>query len=435
MSTTRALDRDHVWHPFTQEHTAPPPVPIRSASGSVLVTEEGDEILDLVSSWWVNLHGHAHPRIAGAIGEQAGRLEQVIFAGFTHEPAARLSAELAQRLPGDLERVFFSDDGSTAVEVGLKMASQYWRNRDAPRRRFLAFEGGYHGDTVGAMSAGVASGFFDTFSDMLFPVDTLPFPETWEDDAEVEAKEARSLAALEAYLDAHGGETAALIMEPLVQGAGGMRMCRPEFMQALAARLRAHDILIIFDEVMTGFGRTGTLFASERAGVTPDIICLSKGLTAGYLAMSVTVCTSAIYEAFLDESFDKALVHGHSFTANPLGCAAGLASLALFDEEPVMERIAAMEHAHRAAFEEIARHPRARHWRVTGSIAALDIAVPDGGYNSEAGPWLKAFFLERGLLLRPLGNVLYMLPPYCTTDAQLQSGYEGIAEALERLPV
>ncbi|MGB0722847.1 MAG: adenosylmethionine--8-amino-7-oxononanoate transaminase [Gammaproteobacteria bacterium] len=434
MSTTRELDRAHIWHPFTQEHTAPPPVPIRSASGSVLVTEDGDEILDLVSSWWVNLHGHGHPRIAQAIGEQAGRLEQVIFAGFTHEPAARLSAELARRLPGDLERVFFSDDGSTAVEVGLKMASQYWRNQGKPRGRFLAFEGGYHGDTVGAMSAGVASGFFDTFSDMLFPVDTLPFPETWEGDDAVNVKEARALAALDSYLDAHGTDTAALIMEPLVQGAGGMRMCRPRFIQALAERLRAHGVLIIFDEVMTGFGRTGTLFASERAGVTPDIICLSKGLTAGYLAMSVTVCSPAIYEAFLDESFDKALVHGHSFTANPLGCAAGLASLALFDEEPVMERIAAIEQRHRDAFAELVRHPRAGHWRVTGTIAALDITVTDGGYGSKAGPWLKQFFLDNGLLLRPLGNVLYMLPPYCTTDEQLDRGYEGIARALERLP-
>ena len=430
-----ALDRAHIWHPFTQESTAPDPVPIESADGAVLRTRDGREILDLISSWWVNLHGHAHPHMAAAIAEQATNLEQVIFAGFTHEPAARLAGALADRLPGDLSRVFFSDDGSTSVEVALKLATQYWANRGRTRNRFLCFEGGYHGDTVGAMSVGASSGFFDVFRSLLFPVDALPFPSTWEGDEAVEDKENQALAALDAYLDRHGAETAALIMEPLVQGAGGMRMCRPAFIRALAERLRAADVLLIFDEVMTGFGRTGALFAGERAGAAPDIVCLSKGLTGGYLPMSVTVCTPNIYAAFLDADFDKAFTHGHSFTANPLACAAALASLELLEQERSLERVRAMEVLHRQRFAELAEHPRAHRWRVTGSIAALDVQASDGGYGSAVGPWLKQFYLERGLLIRPLGNVVYLMPPYCVDDEQLERAYRGIAKSLEEMPV
>ena len=435
MTSLLALDRAHIWHPFTQELTAPDPLLIASARGAVLRTAEGRELLDLISSWWVNLHGHAHPHMVAAIAAQAAKLEQVIFAGFTHEPAVRLATALAQRLPGELSRVFFSDDGSTAVEVALKLAIQYQANRgQATRNRLLCFEGGYHGDTVGAMSVGASSGFFDVFRDLLFPVHALPYPATWEGDAAVEEKERHALDALDAYLEQHGAETAALIMEPLVQGAGGMRMCRPVFVQALAQRLRAADILLIFDEVMTGFGRTGTLFAAERAGVTPDLICLSKGLTGGYLPMSVTVCTPDIYQAFLDEDFAKAFTHGHSFTANPLACAAALASLELFDQESSLARIQAMETLHRQRFAELAQHPQAQHWRVTGSIAALDIAATDSGYGSAVGPWLKDFYRTRGLLLRPLGNVVYLLPPYCIDDAQLETAYQGIIASLEALP-
>ena len=433
---TLALDRAHVWHPFTQEHTAPDPLPIVSASGAVLRAEDGREILDLIASWWVNLHGHAHPHLVAAIAEQAAKLEQVIFAGFTHEPAARLAAALAQRLPGDLSRVFFSDDGSTAVEVALKLAIQYQVNRGRPERnRLLCFEGGYHGDTLGAMSVGASSGFFDAFRSLLFPAHALPYPETWEGDEAVEEKEQCALDALDAYLDRHGEETAALILEPLVQGAGGMRMCRPEFLQAVARRLRAAGALLIFDEVMTGFGRVGTLFAAERAKVTPDIICLSKGLTGGYLPMSVTVCTPDLYAAFLDEDFAKAFTHGHSFTANPLACAVALASLELFDRERSLERIRAMEALHRQRFAQLAEHSRAHRWRVTGSIAALEVRTADGGYGSAVGPRLKRFYLERGLLIRPLGNVVYLLPPYCINDAQLERAYAGIAASLEEIPI
>ena len=429
-----ALDRRHVWHPFTQAKTAPDSVLIRSGKGAVVYGADGKEYLDLVSSWWVNLHGHAHPYIADAIAEQAHKLEQVIFAGLTHEPAVRLAQRLTSLLPDDLNRVFYSDDGSTAVEVALKLALQYWRNLGRPeRRRYLAFEGGYHGDTVGAMSVGVSSGFFAPFEDLLFEVDVLPFPETWEGDAAVAEKEARCLSALDAYLDRRGDETAAVIIEPLVQGAGGMRMCRAEFLQALTQKLRAAGGLVIFDEVMTGFGRTGDLFACLKAGVTPDLICLSKGLTAGFLPLAATVCRDPIYEAFLDTGFDKAFAHGHSFTANPLGCAAGLASLDLLMKEETRARIAAIEARHRKHMARLAHHPKVTRPRVTGTISALNVGVEDSGYAAAIGPRLKAFFLENGLLLRPLGEVIYFLPPYCISDSQLDRSYDTLERALTSL--
>ncbi len=429
-----ALDRRHVWHPFTQAKTAPDSVLIRSGKGAVVYGADGKEYLDLVSSWWVNLHGHAHPYIADAIAEQAHKLEQVIFAGLTHEPAVRLAQRLTSLLPDDLNRVFYSDDGSTAVEVALKLALQYWRNLGRPeRRRYLAFEGGYHGDTVGAMSVGVSSGFYAPFEDLLFEVDVLPFPETWEGDAAVAEKEDRCLSALEAYLDRRGDETAAAIIEPLVQGVGGMRMCRAEFLQALVQKLRAAGGLVIFDEVMTGFGRTGDLFACLKAGVTPDLICLSKGLTAGFLPLAATVCRDPIYEAFLDTGFDKAFAHGHSFTANPLGCAAGLASLDLLMKEETRARIAAIEARHRKHMARLAHHPKVTRPRVTGTIAALNVEVEDSGYAAAIGPRLKAFFLENGLLLRPLGEVIYFLPPYCISDSQLDRSYDTLERALTTL--
>ena len=427
------LDRRHVWHPFTQEQTAPPPIAIASARGATLYGVDGTPYLDLISSWWVTTHGHGHPVIARAIARQAETLEQVIFAGFTHAPAVRLATGLAERLPGALSKVFFSDNGSTAVEVALKMARQYWLNQGRERDRFLVFEGGYHGDTVGAMSAGHSSGFFEPFRTMLFPVDTLPFPHTWEGDAGVTAREDQALAALDDYLRQYAGRCAAALIEPLVQGASGMRMCRPRFIQALGHRLKAAGVLLIFDEVMTGFGRTGTLFACEKAATTPDIICLSKGLTAGFSPLSVTVCTPEIHQAFLGADFDRAFAHGHSFTANPLGCAAGVASLALFAEENTLERVAAIEAIHRRRLAVLAGHPRVHRPRVTGAIAALDLATADPGYGSAVAPRLKQFFIDRGLLIRPLGNVLYLLPPYCIAADELHRAWDAVEAALEQV--
>ena len=425
------LDRQHVWHPFTQAQTAPDSIPIVSARGIRLYAQDGREFLDMVSSWWVNIHGHAHPTIAAAIAQQAQTLEQVIFAGFTHQPAVQLARELVQRLPTGLTRVFFSDNGSTAVEVALKMALQYWHNHgETQRTRFLAFEGGYHGDTVGAMSAGKGCGFFDTYGSLLFEVGLLPFPATWDDDNEVEAREQAALARLETFIAEHGATIAGVIVEPLIQGSAGMRMCRPAFLQALSKRLREANILLIFDEVMTGFGRTGALFASLKAQVTPDIICLSKGLTAGFLPMSVTVATEAVYAAFLGETFDRSLVHGHSFTANPLGCAAALASLQVFEDEQTLNKLPQIEAWHRQHLARLKQHPAVRRVRVTGTIAAFDVEVADAGYTSAIGAQLKAFFHEQGLLLRPLGNVVYLLPPYCVTESELAQAYAIIEQAL-----
>ncbi|MEO5333441.1 MAG: adenosylmethionine--8-amino-7-oxononanoate transaminase [Magnetococcus sp. YQC-5] len=424
-----ALDRKHIWHPYTQEATALPPIPMASGRGAWLYGMDGQEYLDLIASWWVSIHGHAHPAIARAIATQAGQLEQVIFAGFTHEPAIRLVEALVARLPKGLTRFFFSDDGSTAVEVAMKMARQYWLNLGQERSRFLVFEGGYHGDTVGAMSAGQSSGYFNAFRPLLFNVDTLVYPATWEGDEAVEAKENAALLALDLYLERHGTECAAVLIEPLVQGAGGMRMCRPGFVAALAARLKAAGVLLIFDEVMTGFGRTGTLFACEKAGVEPDLLCLSKGLTGGFLPMSLTVCREEIHAAFLGETFARALAHGHSFTANALGCAAALASLELFTTENTLQRIAAIEAIHRERL--AALHHRVRCPRVMGAIAAFELKIPDTGYASTTTPRLIRFFLERGLIIRPLGAVIYLMPPYCISPTDLHRGWDGIEEAVE----
>ena len=424
----RALDARHVWHPFTQAQTAPPPIAIRSARGSRLSTDDGREIVDLISSWWVTLHGHAEPTIAAAIAAQATQLEQVIFAGFTHEPAVRLAARLTRLLPAPLTRVFFSDDGSTSVEVALKLALQFWRNRGTPRRRVLAFDGGYHGDTFGAMALGRSSGFYAPFEDLLFAVDFVPFPATWIGDPDVAAKETASLAAADAWLARHAGEAAALIVEPLVQGAAGMRMCRPEFLRALAERVRAHDVLVIFDEVMTGFGRTGARFACQSVGLAPDAICLSKGLTGGFMPMAVTVCSERLYEAFLDAKFEKAFAHGHSYTANPLGWAAALASLDLLEGRVTAARLARIAAAHAAGLERLTACRGVTRLRHCGTIAAMTLPAADAGYTAAIGPRCAAFFLERGLLVRPIGNELYFLPPYCVSDEELTRAYDAVLD-------
>ncbi len=433
MSEHIKVDRRHIWHPFTQEQTALDPIEIVSAKGIKLVDAEGKEYLDMISSWWVNVHGHAHPEISSAIAHQASKLEQVIFAGFTHEPAIRLAKLITSLLPGDLNRVFFSDNGSTAVEVAIKISFQYWQNINQQRHRFLVFEGGYHGDTVGAMSAGKGSGFFESFNELLFKVDTLVYPETWTGDGEVEAKEAKALKVLDHYLEQHGNDTAAMIIEPLIQGAGGMRMCRAEFLQALKQRIAPYGILLIFDEVMTGFGRTGKLFAADTSGVKPDLICLSKGLTGGALPLSLTVCTDTIYEAFLDESFDKAFTHGHSFTANPISCAAANASLELFMSDGMMDRLPQISAIHHERLEILSASPLVDHPRVCGTIAAMDLVTGEKGYTASVGQKIKPYFLERGLLLRPLGNVLYLLPPYCVSDDELHYTYDVIESLLKSI--
>ena len=420
-----------VWSPFTQMKSAMPTRRVRSGVGPLLELEDGQQVLDCISSWWVTLHGHAQPEIAAAVGTQARQLEQVLAAGFTHRPAEDLARLLVEKLPAPLEWVFYSDNGSTAVEVALKLAYQFWQNTGAVgRKRFLCLEGAYHGDTLGAMSVGDRSTFTQSFVDLLFAVDAVPFPATWEGDGEVEAKEARALLRLEQLLLDRPGEYAAMVLEPLVQGAGGMRICRPQFLIAVQALLRRHDVLAIYDEVLTGFGRTGSLFACGKAATEPDIICLAKGLTGGFLPLAATVCSGRIFDAFYHEDPAKAFYHGHSYTANPLGCAAALASLELL----AAEHFRTLAGWQREEIERINGHERLGRARVCGTIAAVDVVVTgEEGYLHPVGSLLRERFLARGFLLRPLGNTVYVLPPYCIERSQLVSVYDTLLELVDEL--
>jgi adenosylmethionine-8-amino-7-oxononanoate aminotransferase len=417
-SEWEALDAAHLWHPYTQHAAAGPPIPIAAAEGAYLFDVEGRRIFDAISSWWVTLHGHAHPIIANAIADQARRLEQVVFAGCTHEPAARLAAELVARLPPGLTRVFYSDDGSTAVEVALKMAVQYWRNLGQNRPLVAALEHAYHGDTFGAMSASARGVFTSRFDGHLFEVARLPDPSAGD-----------AVAALERLLDARGPELAALIVEPLLLGAGGMRVWRPAVLRRLRELTADAGILLIADEVLTGFGRTGPLFACEAAGISPDIICLSKGLSGGFLPLGATVAREEVFEAFLGEDRQRTLFHGHSYTANPLACAAARASLRLLDESCAHRRLE-IERAHRQGLQALAELPAVRNPRVLGTMAAFDLGDGRAGYLDPIGRSLAKFALGEGVLLRPLGNVVYLLPPYCATPDELAGVYELIERFL-----
>lgn len=421
-----ARDKKWLWHPFTQAKTAEMPIAIERAKGSYLYDEQGHAYLDLISSWWVNLHGHAHPEIARCLYEQALQLEHVIFAGFTHLPAVALCEELQPLLPSPLSRFFFSDNGSTAVEVALKMAYQYWRNQgDRTRTTFLSFEGGYHGDTFGAMAVGARSGFHSAFTDLCFNVLSLPYPATWMGDTDVEAKEAEALRQLDQHLDKDGHRIAAIILEPLMQGAAGMRLSRSSFIKAVVERVRAARILVIFDEVMTGFGRTGSIFATHQIGVTPDFICLSKGLTGGFLPLALTVTTEAVYAAFWHDDWKYALAHGHSYTANPLACAAARASLRLLQQPLCQEAIRSLSTAHETGLSSLSALGAAiERPRKLGTISAFD--MQDGKVLAT----LRSACLETGLLVRPIGNTLYLLPPYSTTVEELEAAYHTIGRLL-----
>lgn len=411
-------DAAHVWHPYTQHHQAPMPVPIARAAGSWLYDVHGRPILDAISSWWVTTHGHCRPEIVDAITEQAARLDQVIFAGFTHEPAAQLAAALVSRLPRGLTRIFYSDDGSTAVEVAIKLSLQSFANRGTPRRLVAALDHAYHGDTFGAMAAGARGVFTHMYEPLLFEVARLPDP-----------SEGDTLAALDALIDARGSELAAVIVEPLVLGAGGMRVWNESVLQGIRARTAKAGVHLIADEVMTGFGRTGPMFACDRADVSPDLLCMSKGLTGGVLPLGATAATEAIFDAFSSTDRAKTFFHGHSYTANPIACAAALASLELFDEECEDERIRieVAQARHLASLDGV-RGVRAV--RQIGTIAAVELDAPPG-YLSDVGRELAAYALQEGVLLRPLGPVAYCLPPYCTTDQELDRVYDVMHRFLD----
>ncbi|MBB4571082.1 adenosylmethionine--8-amino-7-oxononanoate transaminase [Rhizobium leucaenae] len=405
-----------VWHPFTQHALEPPMKRIVATEGAYLFDEDGNRILDAISSWWVITHGHRHPGIMAAIREATEAYDQIIFAEFTHEPAEVLAERLLAFAPSALKHVFYSDSGSTAVEVAIKMALGTFHNRGIARDRIVVMEHGYHGDTIGAMSAGERGVFNAPFEPLLFGVDRLPFPEA--------GCEQETLDAFEAIC--RSGKVAAILVEPLVLGAGGMKFYGSAVLSALKEIAGRYGCLFIADEVMTGWGRTGTRFACEQAGVTPDILCTSKGLTGGAVPLAATLCTAEIFEAHLSSDRRKTFFHSSSYTANAIACAAAVANLRVWQAEPVEARIAelAAQHAHHLQrFESDARFVNARQ---CGTIAALDLAVPTGGYLAEAGPRMRRLFRQRGLLLRPLGNVIYLMPPYCTSAADIAAAYDAI---------
>lgn len=426
-----------IWHPFTQDVLDPPPAFIERAEGVYLYTRDGRRLLDAISSWWVTLHGHAHPLIAEAIAEQARTLEQVIFAGFTHGPAEELAARLRNVLPPPLEHIFFSDDGSTAVEVALKMAMQFWWNQgNRDKRKFVALQHAYHGDTAGAMSVGEDSSFVAAFENLRFPVYRVPSAYCYRCPVgKIRAScDIDCIQPLERLLDEKNQEIAAVIVEPLLQAAGGMIIHPVEFLERVRRLTTRYNVLLIADEVLTGFGRTGRMFACEHANIVPDIMCLSKGITGGFLPLGATVCSSPVRDVFRSHDRMRTFFHGHSYTGSPLACAAAIASLKIFESEPVFERIRAIERVHAERLPDLRRHPVVGDTRVIGTVAAIEIEAEDSGYLSKLRPFLYDFFLEKGVLLRPLGNIVYLLPPYTITQDELDFVYDVIAEALERLP-
>ncbi|MGZ3198765.1 MAG: adenosylmethionine--8-amino-7-oxononanoate transaminase [Croceibacterium sp.] len=412
------MSHSPIWHPFTQHGLGEPiPLVVRS-EGAALFIADGRRVIDAISSWWVTTHGHCHPRIMAAIAEQAGKLDQIIFAGWTHEPAEEVARGLLKLMPPELTRVFFSDSGSTSVEVALKMALGFWQNRGEPRQRILVLEHGYHGDTIGGMSVGARGVFNQAYAPLLFDVGTIPFP--GEDPQP-------SYDALET---ACAAGAAAFILEPLLLGAGGMLIYSPAVLAQFAAICRRHGVLFIADEVMTGWGRTGTLLACEQAGVVPDILCLSKGLTGGAVPLAVTLVSEPIYEAHLSQDRARMFFHSSSYTANPIACAAAAANLAIWREEPVLERVALLAGRQAERLARIAGNPLAENPRQLGTITAFEVRAPVSGYLSDVGPRLMASCRERDILLRPLGNTVYVMPPYCIDETDLDAVYAAVEYAI-----
>ena len=416
MSEIIQKDKQYVWHPFTQMQTASVAIEIVKAKDAVLFAADGREYIDCNSSWWVNVHGHGNENIGNAVSEQFKKIDHVIFAGFTHAKAVELAERVVHVLPESLQKVFFSDNGSTAVEVALKMVVQYWHNLGVPKRRILALDGAYHGDTFGAMAVGQRGYFNAPFEPFFFDVDFLDFP--------TDENEQEQLAYTEKLFQTN--EFAAVIVEPLIQGSSGMRTYSSSFLNSLVNLAKKYKVLVIFDEVMTAWGRAGKLFAMNHCSVTPDIVCLSKGLTGGVLPLGLTVATNEIYDAFLSEDKSKALLHGHSFTGNALSCAAACASLDLFEHESTWENINRIEQANLAYQASIVNNKAVFETRVLGTILAIELETGEGNtYFSNIRDLAYNFFLEQGLLIRPLGNVIFINPPYCISNEQLALIYKA----------
>jgi adenosylmethionine-8-amino-7-oxononanoate aminotransferase len=417
------IDKNHIWHPFDLV-SVEANILIAKAQGLYLYTPEGRAILDAIGSWWVNIHGHAHPYIAAQVAQQLHTLEHVIFAGFTHQPAIQLVKNLLTILPNNQEKVFFSDNGSTATEVAIKMAFQYWHNRGENKPTIVAIEGAYHGDTFGAMSVGGRSKFNEPFAPYLFDVSFVDFPDGLPQAAKT-IEQFQTLAAT--------GKIAAFIYEPLIQGAAGMRMYSPDTLEKLLLIAKKYDIICIADEVMTGFGRTGKWFASLHCDTPPDIMCLSKGITGGTMAMGVTTCTHKIHDAFVSDDIYKIFFHGHSYTGNPLACAAANASFDLLMEESCSQNIARIALANLAFCEKIKTKSWIKEARCLGTVLAIEFKTDtETSYFNQLRDQLYQYFLSKDILLRPLGNIIYLIPPYIITDQELARVYEAIANMFDK---
>jgi len=418
----------NIWPPFTQIQTNKAQIIVSHGKDASLFTLNPErELIDGISSWWVTLHGHSNEYIANAISNQARTLEQVIFADFLH-PQAKKLAERLSRLT-KLDRLFFSDNGSTAVEVALKIAYQWWQNNGERRNQIIAFDGAYHGDTFGAMALGERNIFNESFKNLMFPVKRVSWPSTWIGDEDVEKKEEVSIKKLCNLLKQ---PTVAVIVEPILQGAGGMNMVRPEFIKKVSEVVSDHNSLLIADEVLTGFGRTGSLFAFQQAEIQPDLIAISKGLTSGFLPMGITLSKEKIFQSFVSDSPEKTFWHGHSFTANPLGCAAANASLDLLEKEP--NKYLEFKEKHLYLIKKLKQLSFIKKVRICGTIIAFDLEIGgNSGYLNSIGKKIKSLAIEKGLFIRPLGNVIYLLPPLCITDNQLEISYRIIHDILLNL--
>ncbi|REG91193.1 adenosylmethionine--8-amino-7-oxononanoate transaminase [Flavobacterium aquicola] len=415
-------DSQYLWHPYTQHKTAALPIAITKGEGALLWDENNKEYVDAIASWWVNPYGHSNKFIADAIYKQLTTLEHVLFGGFTHEPAIVLAEKLLAILPTNQKKVFFSDNGSTSVEVAIKVALQNFYNKGEKRTTIIAFENAFHGDTFAAMAASGISFYTQAFQGMFIDVVRIPVP--------VEGREQESFDTLKNVIQNHN--CAGFIFEPLVQGAAGMVMYKPEALDTLIQICRENKVLTIADEVMTGFGKTGKTFACDYLKEKPDMMCLSKALTGGTIPMAITTFTQDLFDAFYDEDINKALFHGHTFTANPTGCAAALASLTLLETDEMQQNLIRINQNHLEFKKRIEKHPMVTTARVLGVIFALEIKTEtSASYYGTLRNRLYDFFIENGVILRPVGNIVYILPPYVITDVQLQKVYEVAEKALE----
>ena len=429
--TLTSRDKKVIWHPYTQHGLFPESIGIVKGKGTYLYDENGKKYIDAISSWWTCIHGHAHPYIAKKVSAQLKKLEHVIFAGFTHEPAVELAERLLKKLPKNQKRIFYSDNGSTAVEVAMKMSFQYWYNKGMPKTKVIAFRNSYHGDTFGAMSASERGAFSKPFEHNLFEVIFI--------DAPVKRKEKEAVSSIKHQVSRFKNEISAFIFEPIVQGVAGMVLHESDTLSKMIRICRENNILTIADEVFTGFGRTGKFFASDYLSEKPDIICLSKGLTGGTMAMGVTSCTEEIFNAFLSQDKMKTLFHGHSFTANPISCSASLASLDLMEKKSTWENIKRIEKQHKKFVlkiqnSKIGIQNRISEIRMKGTILVFELKTQDetSYFNSIRDKSVK-FFLNKGILIRPLGNAIYLLPPYCISDKDLDYIYNSILGFLQSL--